>query len=90
MPSAVQGPQETRVQSLGRKNPLEEGMATHSGILAWGVPCVPGAWQVQSRRLQRVGHAWSNLASTHTHWLTQKSKNVQGCLYGGCEISCVS
>ena len=67
MPSAVQGPQETRVQSLGRKNPLEEGMATHSGILAWGVPCVPRAWQVQSRRLQRVGHAWSNLASTHTH-----------------------
>ena len=29
---------ETRVQSLGQEDPLEEGMATHSCILAWGVP----------------------------------------------------
>ena len=27
--------QETRVQSLGQEDPLEEGMATHSAILAW-------------------------------------------------------
>jgi len=30
--------QETRVQSLGREDPLEEGMATHSCILAWRIP----------------------------------------------------
>ena len=30
--------QETWVQSLGREEPLEEGMATHSSILAWRVP----------------------------------------------------
>ena len=30
--------QETGVQSLGRKDPLEKGMATHSSILAWGIP----------------------------------------------------
>ena len=30
-------PQETRVQSLGREDPLEEGMATHSSILAWRI-----------------------------------------------------
>ena len=29
---------ETRVQSLGREDPLEKGMATHSSILAWRVP----------------------------------------------------
>ena len=30
--------QETWVQSLGQNNPLEEGMATHSSILAWRIP----------------------------------------------------
>ena len=30
--------QETRVRSLGREDPLEKGMATHSSILAWRVP----------------------------------------------------
>ena len=30
--------QETRVQFLGREDPLEKGMATHSSILAWRIP----------------------------------------------------
>ena len=30
--------QETQVQSLGGEDPLEEGMATHSSILAWKIP----------------------------------------------------
>ena len=30
--------QETQVQSLGREDPLEEGMAAHSSILAWKIP----------------------------------------------------
>jgi len=30
--------QETQVQSLGQKDPLEKGMATHSDILAWRIP----------------------------------------------------
>jgi len=30
--------QETQVQSLGREDPLEEGMVTHSSILAWRLP----------------------------------------------------
>ena len=29
---------ETRVRSLGQEDPLEKGMATHSGILAWSIP----------------------------------------------------
>ena len=30
--------QETQVQSLGREDPLEKGMATHSSILPWRIP----------------------------------------------------
>ena len=36
--------QETSVQSLGWENPLEEGIATHSSILAWRIPMDRGAW----------------------------------------------
>ena len=36
--------QETWVQSLGWEDPLEEGMATHSSILAWRIPMDRGAW----------------------------------------------
>ena len=34
--------QEMWVRSLGRKNPLEEEMATHSGVLAWRIPWAGG------------------------------------------------
>ena len=37
--------QETWVQSLGEEDPLEEGMATHSSILAWKIPMETGAWR---------------------------------------------
>ena len=37
--------QETQIPSLGREDPLEEGMATHSSILAWRIPMDRGAWQ---------------------------------------------
>ena len=36
---------ETWVQSLGWEDPLEEGMATHSSILAWRIPMDREAWQ---------------------------------------------
>ena len=36
--------QETWVRSLGLEDPLEEGMATHSSILAWRIPMGRGAW----------------------------------------------
>ena len=35
---------ETWVRSLGWKDPVEEGMATHSSILAWRIPMDRGAW----------------------------------------------
>ena len=47
--------QEMQVQSLGRDDPLEEGMATHSSIFAWRIP-----WTEEP---QRAGH---DLAPGHT------------------------
>ena len=44
-PPAIQELQETWVQSLGREDALEEGMATHSSILAWSLPMDRGAWR---------------------------------------------
>ena len=42
---ALQEPQETQVRSLDWEDPLEEGMATHSSILAWRIPMGRGTWQ---------------------------------------------
>ena len=41
---------------LGQEDPLEKGMATHSGILAWRIPWTEEPGGLQSIRLQRVGH----------------------------------
>ena len=46
----------TRVQSLGWEDPLEEGMATHSSILAWKIPWTEEPRGLQSTRSQRVRH----------------------------------
>ena len=51
---AMQETQETRVQFLGQEEPLEEGMATHSNILAWRIPWAEKAEGLQSMGLQRV------------------------------------
>ena len=48
--------QETWVQSLGREDPLEKGMVTHSSILAWRIPWTENPGGLQSLGLQRVGH----------------------------------
>ena len=48
--------QETQVQSLGREDPLEKEMATHSSILAWKIPWTEEPRGLQSMGLQRVGH----------------------------------
>ena len=48
--------QKTQVQSLGQKDPLEKGMATHSSILAWRIPWTEEPGGLQSMGLQRVGH----------------------------------
>ena len=54
--------QEPQVRSLDQEGALEEGMATHSSILAWRSPCTEEAGGLQSIGSQRVGHDWSDLA----------------------------
>ena len=49
-PPAMQEPQETRVQFLGGEDPLEEGMAAHSSILAQRIP-----WTEEPGGLQSMG-----------------------------------
>ena len=48
--------QETQVQSLGREDPLEKEMATHSNILAWKIPWMEEIGWLLSMGSQRVGH----------------------------------
>ena len=52
---AMQEPQETQVRSLGQEDPLEEGMVTHSSILAWRIPWTQESGGLQSIGSQRVG-----------------------------------
>ena len=47
---------EAWVQSLGQEDPLEEGMATHSIILAWRIPWTEEPGGLQSMGSQRVRH----------------------------------
>jgi len=49
---------ETWVRSLGWEDLLEEGMATHSSILAWRIPWTEEPGGLQSIGLQRTGHDW--------------------------------
>ena len=48
--------QETWVQSLGWEDPLEEGVAMHSSILAWRISWTEEISELQSMELQRGGH----------------------------------
>ena len=48
--------QETCIQSLGQKDLLEKGVATHSSILAWRIPRAEETGGLQFMELQRVGH----------------------------------
>ena len=50
---------ETWVQSLGREDPLEKEMATHSSTLAWKIPWTEEPGRLQSMGWQRVGHDWA-------------------------------
>ena len=53
------------VQSLGWEDPLEEGMATHHSILAWGIP-----WTEEPGGLQPMGsHSWTGLKDLSSRYL---------------------
>ena len=73
---------ETWVQSLGREDPLEKEMATHSSILAWRIPWMEERDVLQSTGSQRVRHDWATSLFTHfifihllkTHWIIKLNK----------------
>ena len=48
--------QETRIQTLGWEDPLEEGFETHSSTLIWRIPLTDKPGEVLSMGWQRVGH----------------------------------
>ena len=56
-----------QVRSLGQEDPLEEGMAAHSSILAWRVPLTEEPGRIQVTGLKRVRHNLNDLARTHAH-----------------------
>ena len=65
--------QETWVWSLGWKDPLEKGMATHSNILAWRIPWTEEPGRLQSMGSQRVGHDWATNTFTSALWQVHSS-----------------
>ena len=94
----------TWVQSLGWEDPLEEGMANHSNILAWEIPMDRGAWRAL---VHGVAKSWTPLSDYHTynllfHHLVPVSvppppylfslsfhKNFPGTFPGGINNSCI-
>ena len=58
---------ETWAWYLDQEDPLEEGMALQSSILAWRIPWTEGSGGLQSIGLRRVRCDWRNLTHTHIH-----------------------
>ena len=61
---------ETRVQSLGREDPLEKEMSTHSSILAWRISWREEPGGLQSMGLQGVKHDWMTSLSLSVYMLS--------------------
>ena len=60
---------EMQFQSLGGEEPLEEGMATYSSIIAWRIPMDRGAWRAAVHRVTKSWTRLSNLACTRAHYV---------------------
>ena len=68
---------ETWVWSLGWDEPLEEGMATHSSILAWRIPWTEEPGGIQSMGSQRVRHNWATKHSTQHMYIFRRGAIAQ-------------
>ena len=66
--------QEMQVQSLDWEDPLEEGMATHSSILAWRIPMVRGTW-------------WATIHRVEKSWTWKKRLSMHACTHSLCSPS---
>ena len=60
---------------LGQEDPLEEGMTTHSSILAWRIPWTEEPGRLQSTGLQKVGHDGETKTMEIIVEVSQKMKN---------------
>ena len=74
----MQETQETWVRSLGQGDPLEEGTATHSSILAWRNPWTEEPGRLQFLSLLRVRHDLSNLAQRKGNLCRQRGAEGKG------------
>ena len=63
---------------LGRENPLEKGMVTHSSILAWRIPWTDKPSRLQSMESQRVGHDWVTTLSLYFPWTMVGAEEFKG------------
>ena len=70
---------ETRVRSLLLEHPLDEGMATHSSILAWRILQAEEPSGLQSEGSHRVVHNWRDVACTHVPLIY--AADIYMCLY---------
>ena len=85
MVKSLDAMQETCVQSLGWEDPLEEGMVTHSSILAWEIPRTEETGRLPSMGSQRVKHDWvtntwvtnSDAESVVTEWVSVEASICQ-------------
>ena len=71
--------QETWLPTLGWEDPLEEGMTTHSSILAWKISMVRGAWWAT---VQGVTKSWTQLK-----WLSPAQHKISKIIFVVCKPS---
>ena len=89
-PLAMQEAQEMWVWALGQEDPLEEGMTTHSSILAWRIPWTEESGGLQSRGSQRAGRDWNDWAyhtNIYRSFLSNRQKQSTGPSTGGWVVS---
>ena len=70
-PPPMQETQEMQVPSLGREDPLEKKIATHSSILAWRIPWTEEPSGLQSMGWQRIRHNWE-LNTYNVIWIRNR------------------
>ena len=78
-PLAGQETEETQIHSMGWEDALEEGMATHSSILARKIPWTEERGGLQPMGLQRVRHDWATNTFTF-NWINKIRYSIQ-CIY---------
>ena len=83
--------QETQVQFLGREDPLEKELATHSNKLAWEIPWTEEPGGLRSLRLQRVRYNWSDLAHTRIlEWVAYPISSGSSQPRNWTRVSCIA